>query len=89
MMGVSHCGCSSVVERQLPKLNVDGSSPFTRFSPELRFGDGPPAAFAQARKDREKSRIEHTLEDQRRWVEESMTTEPAPCIKIIAVLKGG
>ena len=25
------CGCSSVVERQLPKLNVDGSSPFTRF----------------------------------------------------------
>ncbi len=25
------CGCSSVVERQLPKLNVEGSIPFTRF----------------------------------------------------------
>ena len=24
-------GCSSVVERQLPKLNVEGSIPFTRF----------------------------------------------------------
>ena len=24
-------GCSSVVERQLPKLNVEGSTPFTRF----------------------------------------------------------
>ncbi len=26
------CECSSVVERQLPKLNVTGSSPVTRFS---------------------------------------------------------
>lgn len=25
------CGCSSVVERQLPKLNVVGSSPIIRF----------------------------------------------------------
>ncbi|EDX71856.1 hypothetical protein MC7420_6942 [Coleofasciculus chthonoplastes PCC 7420] len=24
------CGCSSVVERQLPKLDVVGSSPITR-----------------------------------------------------------
>lgn len=28
--GVFVCGRSSVVERQLPKLNVDGSSPFAR-----------------------------------------------------------
>ena len=56
---------------------------------ELRFGDDArPAAFVQARKDREKSRIERIFEDQRRWVEESMTTEPAPYIKIIAVLRG-
>jgi superfamily II DNA or RNA helicase len=56
---------------------------------ELRFGDDSrPAAFVQARKDREKSRIERIFEDQRRWVEESMTTEPAPYIKIIAVLQG-
>ena len=27
------CGCSSVVERQLPKLNVAGSTPVTRFKP--------------------------------------------------------
>jgi hypothetical protein len=27
----SDCGCSSMVERQPSKLNVDGSSPFTRF----------------------------------------------------------
>jgi hypothetical protein len=25
------CGCNSVVECQLPKLNVAGSSPVTRF----------------------------------------------------------
>ena len=56
---------------------------------ELRFGDDDrPAAFVQARKDREKSRIERIFEDQRRWVEETMTTEPAPYIKIIAVLQG-
>jgi hypothetical protein len=28
------CGCSSVVERQLPKLNVVGSSPIIRFDPK-------------------------------------------------------
>ncbi len=28
---VSTCGCSSVVERQLPMLNVVGSSPISRF----------------------------------------------------------
>ena len=26
----NRCGCSSAVERQLPKLNVTGSSPVTR-----------------------------------------------------------
>jgi hypothetical protein len=56
---------------------------------ELRFGDDArPQAFVQARKDREKSRIERIFDDQRRWVEETMTTEPAPYIKIIAVLRG-
>jgi hypothetical protein len=28
---VEECGCNSVVECQLPKLNVAGSSPVTRF----------------------------------------------------------
>ena len=28
----SYCGRSSVVERQLPKLNVEGSRPFARFA---------------------------------------------------------
>ena len=56
---------------------------------ELRFGDDSrPQSFVQARKDREKSRIERIFDDQRRWVEETMTTEPAPYIKIIAVLRG-
>jgi hypothetical protein len=31
MLKGTSCGCSSVVERQLPKLNVVGSSPITRF----------------------------------------------------------
>lgn len=53
MLGTG-CGCSSVVERQLPKLNVVGSIPITRsnffnkldkngrFYPErlARFGPG-------------------------------------------------
>ncbi len=29
-------GCNSVVECQLPKLNVAGSNPVTRFGPEAR-----------------------------------------------------
>ncbi|MFM2302849.1 MAG: hypothetical protein RLZZ135_252 [Cyanobacteriota bacterium] len=29
-MGIELCGCSSVVERHLPMVNVVGSSPFTR-----------------------------------------------------------
>ncbi len=32
-----YCGRSSVVERQLPKLNVEGSSPFARFVGQLAF----------------------------------------------------
>ncbi len=31
------CGCSSVVERQLPKLNVAGSSPVTRFGRQITY----------------------------------------------------
>jgi hypothetical protein len=34
---LSRCGCSSVVERQLPKLDVTGSNPVTRLT-----GDGVP-----------------------------------------------
>ena len=30
-MGFSLAGVAQLVERQLPKLNVDGSNPFTRF----------------------------------------------------------
>ncbi|MBJ7901541.1 MAG: ATP-dependent helicase [Cyanobacteria bacterium RI_101] len=56
---------------------------------ELRFGDGADSgSVAQSRKDREKNRIDRIFEDQRRWVEESLTTEPAPYIKIIAALRG-
>ena len=55
---------------------------------ELRFGkDTRPTTVVQARKDRETERIEKIFRDQKRWVEESMTTEPAPYIKIIAVLQ--
>jgi superfamily II DNA or RNA helicase len=57
---------------------------------ELRFGDNTPlGSSAQTRKDKEKQRIEQMFEDLQEWVEASMTTEPAPYIKIIAVLSGG
>ncbi|MEO0434522.1 MAG: DEAD/DEAH box helicase [Cyanobacteria bacterium J06656_5] len=60
---------------------------------ELKFGDPSQQSpktqqKVQTRKDREKNRIEKIFADQQRWVEDSMTTEPAPYIKIIAVLRG-
>lgn len=33
-VGFEPAGVAQLVERQLPKLNVDGSSPFTRFHPD-------------------------------------------------------
>ncbi|MGK7875374.1 MAG: helicase-related protein [Xenococcaceae cyanobacterium] len=53
---------------------------------ELRFADG--ASLIKERKEREKRHLDRIFNDYRRWVKESMTTEPAPYIKIIAVLKG-
>ena len=50
MKGMDRSGCSSVVEHQLPKLRVEGSSPFTRstflnvcpqFSPGVQFVSNP------------------------------------------------
>lgn len=38
--GYRKCGCSSVVERQLPKLNVVGSSPIIRLCLEDFYGKG-------------------------------------------------
>jgi superfamily II DNA or RNA helicase len=53
---------------------------------ELRFADG--SALVKEKKDSEQRRIEKIFADHDRWVSESMTTEPAPYIKIIAVLQG-
>lgn len=56
---------------------------------ELRFKDENLAGPSiQTRKDKERARIERMFADLERWVEASMTTEPAPYIKIIAVLRG-
>ena len=41
-------GCSSVVERQLPKLNVEGSTPFTRFL-ETRMGHSQSETFGHCK----------------------------------------
>ena len=54
---------------------------------ELRFSDGTP--LVKERKEREKRHIDHIFDDYWRWVEDSMTIERAPYIKIIAVLQGG
>ena len=57
----------------------------------IKFGegrDGQSGWQQQGQKERAQSRVEKLFADQARWVEESMTTEPEPYIKIIAVLKG-
>ena len=54
---------------------------------ELRFADG--SGLLKEKKEQERRRIELIFDDYWHWVEESMTTEPIPYIKIIAVLKGG
>lgn len=51
-------------------------------------GDSQQGWQQQGKKERAQGRIEKLFADQARWVEESMTTEPEPYIKIIAVLKG-
>ena len=52
----------------------------------LRFADGTP--LKEEKKSKEERRIEKIFTDYWHWVEDSMTTEPAPYIKIIAVLQG-
>lgn len=61
----------------------------------IKFGDELSSALKgeqgwqqQDKKERAQNRIEKLFADQQRWVEESMTTEPEPYIKIIAVLRG-
>jgi SNF2 family DNA or RNA helicase len=52
---------------------------------ELKFKDGTP--LVEERKQREKNQIEAIFDQYFHWVEESMTTEPEPYIKIIAVFQ--
>jgi hypothetical protein len=54
---------------------------------KLRFADGTP--LVEQKKSKEERRIEQIFNQYWHWVEDSMTTEPAPYIKIIAVLQGG
>ncbi|MEH1768839.1 MAG: DEAD/DEAH box helicase [Nostoc sp.] len=54
---------------------------------KLRFADATP--LVEQKKSKEERRIEQIFNEYRRWVRDSMTTEPAPYIKIIAVLQGG
>jgi hypothetical protein len=53
---------------------------------ELRFQDNSP--LVTEKKQREKDNTEAIFTEYFRWVEDSMTTEPQPYIKIIAVLQG-
>lgn len=53
----------------------------------LRFdGDNRPDPARQQRRQGELSRIEKIFKDYRDWVNLSMTTEPEPFIKLVAVL---
>jgi len=52
----------------------------------LRYADDTP--LVNQRKSTEEIRIERIFDDYFKWVEDSMTTEPEPYIKIIAVLQG-
>ena len=55
---------------------------------ELRFeGDKRPETIKQQRRQGELSYIEKIFKDHRDWVELSMTTEPDPYIKLVAVFK--
>jgi superfamily II DNA/RNA helicase len=55
---------------------------------EIRFGDDKrPEAIKQQRRQGELSRIEKIFRDYQDWVELSMTTEPEPYVKLIAVLR--
>ncbi|ELR98522.1 DEAD/DEAH box helicase [Gloeocapsa sp. PCC 73106] len=53
---------------------------------ELRFTNDHP--LVKERREREKRYIDSIFDDYWRWVEDSMTTEPVPYIKVISVLRG-
>ena len=53
---------------------------------ELRYPDGTPVD--NQRKSREEIRVERIFDEYFKWIENSMSTEPLPYIKIIAVLQG-
>ena len=53
---------------------------------ELRYADGTPVV--NQRKSREEIRVERIFAEYFKWIEDSMSTDPVPYIKIIAVLQG-
>jgi superfamily II DNA or RNA helicase len=68
---------SRLKSRRLEKLQLD-------------FGDLSPTARIQlSRKQTEQRRIEDVFADYQSWIEETMTTEDKPYIRVVAVLLGG
>ncbi|MBD2255004.1 DEAD/DEAH box helicase [Nostoc parmelioides] len=72
------------LQEQLNRLNKLKGQHYEQLT--LRFADGTP--LKEEKKSKAERRIEQIFNDYWRWVEDSMTTEPAPYIKIIAVLQG-
>jgi ERCC4-related helicase len=74
---------------QEQKTRLDGLQQDHLQQLELRFAeDKRPEAVRQQRRQGELSRIERIFKDYRDWVDLSMTTEPEPFIKLVAVLRG-
>jgi len=56
---------------------------------EIDFGDvGSAGSFTSKRKDQRKREINHIFEEYLDWVQDTMTTEDNPYIRVVAVLKG-
>lgn len=72
------------LQEQLNRLNKLKGQHYQQLT--LRYADGTP--LKEEKKSKAERRIEQIFNDYWRWVEDSMTTEPAPYIKIIAVLQG-
>lgn len=81
---------SSVNEKlneQLAELERLKAKKFAQL--ELRFEqDGSATTIKLNKKDREKREIERIFSEYLEWIEETMTTENNPYIRIVAVLKG-
>ncbi|BAY80321.1 hypothetical protein NIES25_68090 (plasmid) [Nostoc linckia NIES-25] len=72
------------LQEQLNRLNKLKGQHYQQLT--LCYADGTP--LKEEKKSKAERRIEQIFNDYWRWVEDSMTTEPAPYIKIIAVLQG-